>query len=184
MILDSVISAHVEQRAGQALAASATWQIFVWKHQTLRPAQDDVVSLCPSSTNNSGANFWLRLSMLLELLLMEFDTLHCLLGHSINTPSSKLRAHREHCSSVRSQKSPSFPILGLYGQHLFESPAVLPSFHYVAQNICKVSAKTLPLIHKGSIWGLSLGNFWNIKLFWTILCCLKKIALHILSISD
>lgn len=87
---------------------------------------------------------------------MELDPLHCLLGNTTNTANSNLRAQKEHCSSVRSQKSPSFPILGLSRQHLFKSPAVPPSFHYVAQDICKVSAKTLPLIHKGSIWGLSL----------------------------
>lgn len=39
----------------------------------------------PSSATNSRANFWLRLSTLLEFVLMELDPLHSLLGHSTNT---------------------------------------------------------------------------------------------------
>lgn len=71
---------------------------------------------------------------------------------------------------------------------LWEHPATACSNFqaapHLAQHVCKVSVKTLPLIHERVIWSLSLGNFRNIKLFWTTLCCLGKIALHILSISE
>lgn len=77
---------------------------------------------------------------------MELDLFQCLLGHFTYNARSNLRAQKEHGSSVR-----SFPMLRLSSQHLFKPPAVLSSFHYVAQDICKVSAKTLPLIHEGSI---------------------------------
>lgn len=73
---------------------------------------------------------------------MELEPLHCLLGHSTNTASSNLRAQKEYFSPVRSQKSPSFPILGLYSQNWFKPPAVLPSFHSLCgsgylQGFCK-----------------------------------------------
>lgn len=190
MILDSVIGAHVEQheiRGWTSLSSLCNMASLHVKAPNLQWQQACLGWCClPASILTSHFWCWILVQpqCASELCLMELDPLHCLLGNTTNTANSNLRAQKEHCSSVRSQKSPSFPILGLSRQHLFKPPAVPPFFHYVAQDICKVSAKTLPLIHKGSIWGLSLGNFWNIKLFWTILCCLKKIALHILSISD
>lgn len=70
---------------------------------------------------------------------------------------------------------------------LWEHPATACSSFKLLPIWHSMSARfpwRLCLLFMRAIWSLSLGSFRNIKLFGTTPCCLRKIVLHILSISE
>lgn len=90
MILKSVIGVHVEQHEKKgwtslsSLCNMANLPVKAPNLQWQQACLAGVVSLHPSAPATFGADFWLRLTRLLEFVLMELDPLHCLLEHFTN----------------------------------------------------------------------------------------------------